>query len=93
MGAPSSINGGTTDINRKCCPIWALSSTSAKPSTGEAIASHRTAIPLRKHASRSLVKYAGRVLRMSYQPRTYTAETQTIVIVNPRGNDHAEKIA
>ena len=47
-GQPSSSRGGTTDIRSRCCTMCVLSNTSAKPSSGDATAIHRTASPIRK---------------------------------------------
>jgi hypothetical protein len=35
-------------MRSRCCTMWVLSNTSAKPSSGDATAIHRTASPIRK---------------------------------------------
>ena len=51
-GSPNRTSGGTTVISSRCSTMCALSRTSAKPSSGEPIASQRTINPSRKDDAR-----------------------------------------
>src|ERR1035438_7575651 len=60
---------GMADIRRRCSTMWAVRSASAKPSSGEAVASQRMARPERKEKRRRSVNCARRVRRVKSQPR------------------------
>src|ERR1035438_2899190 len=60
---------GMADIRRRCSTMWAVRSASAKPSSGEAVASQRMARPERKEKRRRSVNCARRVRRVKGPPR------------------------
>ena len=60
---------------------------------GDPIESHKTSIPTRNAVNRQGVKQFGRVARIAYHPRAYTAATKATATEIPIGGDQEARIA